>query len=632
MNLIIVESPTKEKTISKFLSKEKEEYIVKSSYGHIRDLPTNSLGIDEKNNFKPYYVIIPRAKKIISELKKIAQKAKNIYLATDFDREGEAIAWHITKVLGLDEKNVKRITFHEITQNTILEALKNPRSIDINLVNSQQARRIIDRLVGYKISPLLWKKIANKLSAGRVQSAALKFIYDRESEIEKFVPQEYWSIECEFTKENDENIVIKSKLKFINNKKLDKLDIKNQTEANKIVEEVKKNKIGKISEINIEEKSKQPPEPFITSTLQQEASKKLYFSPSKTMNIAQSLYEGVDLGNNERIGLITYMRTDSTYVSPYAIEELRKFLSEKYPKYLNEQVRKFKTKVKNAQEAHEAIRPTSVYRIPDEIKKYLSEEQYKLYKLIWQRFVATQMKDMKYQNINIKIDVEDKKYIFETETKNIIFDGYTAIYPEEQRDEENNKLFTDLKLNESLKIKNCYSKQHFTEPPPRYNEASLIKELEKNGIGRPSTYATIVDTLKHRGYVTLKNRKFYITPLGKQVTELLTKFFPEIVDKTYTAKIEKLLDKISQGKEKWIKVVSICYEPIIKELQTAFKEIQPKNEIAKNEKCKLCGSNMIVRSSKYGKFLSCEKFPKCKYKINYEENKSETKNTSKESS
>ncbi|MFN3550389.1 MAG: type I DNA topoisomerase [Endomicrobiia bacterium] len=629
MNLIIVESPTKEKTITKFL--DEKEYIVESSYGHIRDLPINSLGIDEKNNFKPYYVIIPRAKKIISKLKKIVQKVKNIYLATDYDREGEAIAWHITKVLGLNEKDVKRITFHEITKPAILEALKNPRSIDINLVNSQQARRVIDRLVGYKISPLLWKKIANKLSAGRVQSAALKFIYDRESEIEKFVPQEYWTIECEFVKQENETNIIKSRLKFINNKKIDKLDIKTQQEAIKIVEEIRKNKVGKIFEIKIEEKSKPPLEPFITSTLQQEASKKLYFSPSKTMSVAQSLYEGVDLGNNERAGLITYMRTDSTYVSSYAIDELRKFLSEKYPQYLNEQIRKFKTKVKNAQEAHEAIRPTSVYRIPEEIKQYLSDDQYKLYKLIWQRFVATQMKDMKYQSINIKIAVEEEKYIFESETKNIIFDGYTVIYPEEQQNEETNNFFIDLKLNDILKIQNCYEKQHFTEPPPRYTEASLIKELEKNGIGRPSTYATIVDTLKQRGYVTLKSRKFYITPLGKQVTELLIKFFPEIIDKTYTAKIEKLLDKISQGKENWTKVVSMCYEPLSRELAVAFREIQPKNEIVEGQKCKLCGSNMIIRNSKYGKFLSCEKFPKCKYKINYEENKSETKNTTRKS-
>ncbi len=625
MNLIIVESPTKEKTISKFL--EEKDYIVESSYGHIRDLPKNSLGIDEKNNFQPYYVIIPRAKKIISKLKKIIEKVKNIYLATDYDREGEAIAWHITKVLGLDEKNVKRITFHEITKPAILEALKNPRDIDINLVNSQQARRVIDRLVGYKISPLLWKKIANKLSAGRVQSAALKFIYDRESEIEKFIPQEYWSIECDFVKQENESNIIRTRLRYINNKKLDKLDIKTQQEANNIVEEIKKNKVGKISEIKIEEKSKPPSEPFITSTLQQEASKKLYFSPSKTMTIAQSLYEGVDLGNTERVGLITYMRTDSTYVSLYAIDELRKFLAEKYPLYLNEQIRKFKTKVKNAQEAHEAIRPTSVYRTPEEIKKYLSEEQYKLYKLIWQRFVATQMKDMKYQNINIEIEVEEKKYIFSTETKNIIFDGYTVIYPEEQQNEENNNFIIDLKINDTLKIQNCYGKQHFTEPPQRYSEASLIKELEKNGIGRPSTYATIVDTLKYRGYVTLKNRKFYITPLGRQVTELLIKFFPEIIDKTYTAKIEKLLDKISQGKENWTKVVFICYEPISKKLAIASKEIQSKNEIVEGKKCKFCGSNMVIRNSKYGKFLSCEKFPKCKYKINYEKDKLETKNT-----
>lgn len=628
MNLIIVESPTKEKTISKFLSNSKEfneKFIVKSSYGHIRDLPTNSLGVDEKNDFKPYYILLPRAKRIVAELKKILPKVSNVYLATDFDREGEAIAWHIVKVLGLNNDKVKRITFHEITPSAIFEALKNPRTIDMNLVNSQQARRIIDRLVGYKISPLLWKKIANKLSAGRVQSAALKFIYDRELEIEKFIPQEYWSIECDFFKKEDDKI-IKARLKSIDNKKLDKLDIKNEEEAKKIVEEVKKVGSGEIIDIKVEEKSKSPLEPFITSTLQQEASKKLNFSPSKTMSIAQSLYEGVDLGNSERVGLITYMRTDSTYVSPYAIEELRKFIKENYgEKYLHEQIRKFKTKVKNAQEAHEAIRPTSVYRTPEDIKEYLSTEQYKLYKLIWQRFVATQMKDMKYQTITIKIDV-GKKFLFESEVKKVIFEGYTIIYPDEKLEEAD---IPKVEINEILNIKNCYGKQHFTEPPSRYTEASLIKELEKNGIGRPSTYATIVDTLKQRGYVILKDRKFHITSLGKQVTELLTKYFPEIVDKFYTAKIEKLLDKISQGKENWVKVVSLCYEPIIKEIEVASKEVKPKNEVFQGEKCKICGGNMIIRSSKYGKFLSCENYPRCKYKINYyEENKLQTKNTS----
>ncbi len=628
MNLIIVESPSKEKTISKFLSNSKEfneKFIVKSSYGHIRDLPTNSLGVDEKNDFKPYYILLPRAKRIVAELKKFLPKVSNVYLATDFDREGEAIAWHIVKVLGLNNDKVKRITFHEITPSAIFEALKNPRTIDMNLVNSQQARRIIDRLVGYKISPLLWKKIANKLSAGRVQSAALKFIYDRELEIEKFIPQEYWSIECDFFKKEDDKI-IKARLKSIDNKKLDKLDIKNEEEAKKIVEEVKKVGSGEVIDIKVEEKLKSPLEPFITSTLQQEASKKLNFSPSKTMSIVQSLYEGVDLGNSERVGLITYMRTDSTYVSPYAIEELRKFIKENYgEKYLHEQIRKFKTKVKNAQEAHEAIRPTSVYRTPENIKEYLSTEQYKLYKLIWQRFVATQMKDIKYQNIIIKIDVGEK-FLFESEVKKVIFEGYTIIYPYEKLEEAD---IPKVEINEILNIKNCYGKQHFTEPPSRYTEASLIKELEKNGIGRPSTYATIVDTLKQRGYVILKDRKFHITSLGKQVTELLTKYFPEIVDKFYTAKIEKLLDKISQGKENWVKVVSLCYEPIIKEIEVASKEVKSKNEVFQGEKCKICGGNMIIRSSKYGKFLSCENYPRCKYKINYyEENKLQTKNTS----
>ena len=628
MKVIIVESPTKERTIAKFLSKSNDKYIVKSSYGHVRDLPKNLLGVDEKNNFKPYYVVLPKAKKVISELKKIVQQAEKIYLATDYDREGEAIAWHLTRVLGLSLDDVLRITFHEITPQAIYDALLHPRKIDMNLVDSQQARRIIDRLVGYKISPLLWKKISNGLSAGRVQSAALKFIYDREKEIQNFVPQEYWSIECEFYKEGTQQ-VLNTKLVSIEGKKLEKLDIRSKDEAEKIVNEVKKIGFGRIIDIKIEEKNKSPSEPYVTSTLQQEASWKLKFSPSKTMSIAQSLYEGVDLGNKERVGLITYMRTDSVFVSDYAIEELRRYIKEKFTEsYLSEKVREYKTKIKNAQEAHEAIRPTSVYREPEKIKQYLSEDQYKLYKLIWTRFVATQMKDLKYNNIVINIDV-DKKYLFEFETKEVLFDGFTKILPEEYKKDNTQYIkieISNLNKYDILKIKDCLQKQHFTEPPARYTEASLIKELEKNGIGRPSTYATIVDTLKQRGYVKLKERKFYITELGKEVIELLSKYFTEIVDKSYTAKIENLLDKIAQGKEKWVKVVNMFYEPIIKEIEKANKEIKPKKtEIFAGKKCELCGGSLIIRKSKYGKFLSCENFPKCKYKTNYEKNSFSTK-------
>jgi len=617
MKLVIVESPTKERTIAKFLAKSGEKFVVKSSYGHVRDLPKNSLGVDEKNNFNPHYVILPKAKKVIYELKKIVKQCEKIYLATDYDREGEAIAWHLTKVLGLDLENVLRITFHEITPQAIYEALSNPRKIDLNLVNSQQARRIIDRLVGYKLSPLLWKKIANGLSAGRVQSVALKFIYDREKEIENFVPQEYWTVECEFFKEDQ---VLNTKLVYIDGKKLEKLDIKSKEKAEKIVDEVKKVGFGKIINVKIEEKTKSPSEPYITSTLQQEASWKLKFSPSKTMSIAQSLYEGVDLGNNERVGLITYMRTDSVFVSEYAIEELRKYIKEKFSEdYLSKNIRKYKTKIKNAQEAHEAIRPTSVYREPDRIKQYLTEDQYKLYKLIWTRFVATQMEDMKYQNIVVDIEV-DKKYVFQYETKKILFEGYTKVLPEEKKEGNQYVEIIELNKEDELKIKDCVAKQHFTEPPARYTEASLIKELEKNGIGRPSTYATIVDTLKQRRYVELKERKFYITELGKEVVEILSKYFTEIIDKSYTAKIEKLLDKIAQGKENWVKIVNIFYEPLTKEIEKASQEIKPKeNEILVSKKCELCGGSLVVRRSKFGKFLSCENFPKCRYKAKYDE-------------
>ncbi|MCX7956372.1 MAG: type I DNA topoisomerase [Endomicrobia bacterium] len=618
MKLIIVESPTKEKTISRFLQDTKEDkFVVKSSYGHVRDLPRKSLGVDEKDSFKPSYIILPKSKKIISELKKIVTQAKDVYLATDYDREGESIAWHLVVVLGLDINKVKRITFHEITPKAILEALNHPRKIDKNLVDSQQARRVIDRLVGYKLSPLLWKKIANKLSAGRVQSVALKFIYDREKLIEDFKPQEYWTVEGEFSNIKDvTDNLIKAKLTHIDNKKLDKLDIKTEEEAEKIVKEIKSVNTCNIDDIKTDIKQKSPPPPYITATLQQEASWKLKFSPSKTMFIAQSLYEGVEIDTSDRIGLITYMRTDSTYVSPFAVENLRKFVCENYGKdYLCEIPRKYKTKVKNAQEAHEAIRPTDVYLTPEKLKKHLTQDQYKLYELIWKRFVATQMKDMSYKNITIYINVKNK-YIFTSEYKKIIFDGYSKVLEEEIS--SGDKVIENLSKNDSLYIINCFGKQHFTEPPQRYTEASLIKELEKNGIGRPSTYATIVDTLKSRGYVNLKERKFCITPLGKSVIELLSNFFPEVVDKNYTAKIEEMLDKISEGKENWVKVVSLCYEPLIKSLNKASMEIKSKHEIVSSEKCKLCGADLIVRNSKYGKFLSCKNFPKCKYKQNYE--------------
>ncbi len=611
MDLIIVESPTKAHTISKFLGKK---FIVKSSYGHVRDLPKNKLGVDENNGFKPQYVILPKARKVLDMLKKYVDKVENIYLATDYDREGESIAWHLVNALKLDESKVKRITFHEITPQAIKTALENPRTIDISLVNSQQARRVLDRLVGYKLSPLLWKKIVNKLSAGRVQSVALRFIYEREKEIRQFVPQEYWTIEAEFYK-NSTTTTIKSKLKFIGETKLDKLSIKTQQDAETIVEDIKKESIGKVIAVTTEKKKKSPLPPFVTSTLQQEASWKFKFSPSKTMAIAQSLYEGVDLGGNERVGLITYMRTDSVYVSPYANEEVRRFIRECYTeKYLFPTVRKYKTKIKNAQEAHEAIRPTSVYRTPEKIKKYLSEEQYKLYKLIWERFVATQMKDMEYEHTIVNISVSDK-YIFESEGKMIIFDGYTILYPEEKEE----TLLPQLSLYEELQIKDCVAKQHFTEPPQRYTEASLIKELEKHGIGRPSTYATIVDTLKSRGYVKLKDRKFEITPLGEQVIQLLIQYFPEIVDKSYTANIEELLDEVSEGKRDWVEVVKMFYDPLKKSLSIAEKEIKPKSEMKTDMKCPICGSVMIVRNSRFGKFLSCQKYPQCKYKMEYNE-------------
>ncbi|TSC95354.1 MAG: DNA topoisomerase I [Parcubacteria group bacterium Athens1014_10] len=606
MNLLIVESPTKAKTISKFLSKD---YKIESSYGHIRDLPKSKLGIDVENNFQPSYIIPVKSKKIASNLKKIAQKAKIIFFATDEDREGEAISWHLAQILNQPEEKIKRIAFHEITKEAVEEALKNPREIDINLVNAQQARRILDRLVGYKLSPFLWRKIARGLSAGRVQSAALRLIVEREKEIKNFKPQEYWTVSALLSKLKDEQKTFASELIKIKGKAIPKLGIANEKQANQILEGLK-NGSYKVSDIQKKEIKKYPPTPFTTSLLQQEANKKFGFTAKKTMFIAQQLYEGVELDKEGHIGLITYMRTDSFNLADKFLEQARKFIKEKIgAEYTPEKPNRFKTKAKLTQEAHEAIRPTSANKIPDEIKEFLTEEQYKLYKLIWQRSIASQMKEAIFDSTGVEI-IAANDYLFKAHGSIIKFDGFLKIYP--SKVEEN--ILPNLEINEGLKLEKLDKKQHFTEGPARYSEASLIKALEENGIGRPSTYAPIINVIQNRNYVQKENNKFAPTEIGVSVNDLLVEHFPKIVDLEFTAKMEDDLDKIAQAEKEWVPVLKEFYEPFEKNLINKEKEVAKKKPIEEktDEICEKCGKPMVVKMSRYGKFLGCSGFPECK--------------------
>ncbi len=643
--LLIVESPTKEKTISRFLQgmnrsgSEPKDFIVKSSFGHIRDLPANGLGVATDKNFKPSYVILPKAKRILSVLKKISAEAEKIYLATDYDREGEAIAWHLTESLKLDKEKVKRITFHEITEQAIMEALKNPRGIDLNLVNAQQARRILDRLVGYKLSPLLWRKVQSGLSAGRVQSVALRIICDREEEIGKFQPQEYWTVGAELAKIESSTrggSDLGGKESFFaelieyQDKKLEKFSIPKQEEAEKIVGSLN-GLVYLIKTIALKEKKREPSPPFTTATLQQEAVRKLFFSAKKTMFLAQQLYEGVELGAEGMVGLITYHRTDSYQVAESARNEALKYIIEKYGKdFVPAKPRIYKTKVKGAQEAHEAIRPTSVYQEPEKIINYLSAEQLKLYTLIWQRFLASQMAPAIFDTMTVDIAARSDRQdtvesagspvveksgvclgLFRTNGQKIKFPGFLKIY---DLDEEKEKILPNLNEGERLQLLKLVPEQHFTEPPARYNEASLIKTLEKYGIGRPSTYAPTISTIIERRYAELKERKFYPSELGKTINELIKKHFPKIVDINFTADMEKDLDEIAKGKITWTTVLDNFYGPFSQALGLAEKEMVRLRPVPQptDEKCEKCGRMMWLRTGPRGSFLACSGFPRCR--------------------
>jgi DNA topoisomerase-1 len=605
--LVIVESPTKEKTLKKILGKD---YTIKSSRGHLIDLPKTKLGIDVKNNFQPEYVVIPKQRRVVKELEESTKGKERVFLATDPDREGEAIAWHIAQKLKVKEgKN--RVIFNEITERAVSQAFKEPREIDLNMVNSQKARRLLDRLVGYKISPLLWKKIGKKLSAGRVQSVTLYLICEREEEIAKFKIEEYWTIDALFKKIEDEKAEpFEAKLFSINSKKA---TIKTKKEATNICDEVKNQDIY-VKNITNKKEFKNPNPAFTTSTLQQEAYNKLYFPIRKTMFIAQQLYEGITLGNKGNIGLITYMRTDSIRVSDEAKREAKKYIEEHYGKDFAKSSQYFikeKNKIKNVkiQDAHESIRPTYAFNYPESIKKYLTNDQYKLYNLIWQRFIASRMKAAYLEKITI--DIESGKYIFRASGSKILFKGYMILYG------DNNQYLDklpDLKEEDKLELLKIEGNQSFTKPPPRYTEASLVKRLEKEGIGRPSTYVPTIGTLQYRTYVEKVDKKFRPTELGITVNSFLVQYFSDIVNVAFTAKMEKQLDEIESNQKKWEETLKTFYKKFSSDLEKGDKAPKIKMpEIESDEICDKCGSKMLIKNGRFGKFLACSGFPKCKY-------------------
>ena len=614
--MVIVESPAKARTVGNFLGKE---YTVRASVGHVRDLLRSQLSVDVENNFQPKYRIPNEKRPIVKELRAEAKKAKEIYLATDPDREGEAIAWHLMEAAELDEKCVKRVVFHEITKPAIEAAFANPREIDSDLVNAQQARRILDRLVGYNLTPLLWEKVRGRLSAGRVQSVALRLIVEREREIEVFVPREYWSIDAEF-KPLDVVESFRAKLSKVNG---NDPDLPNQVVVEKLISRLKEAKYT-IGDIKKGKRTRKPYAPFITSTLQQQASRQLAFTAKRTMRIAQQLYEGIDIGNGGQTGLITYMRTDSTNISPVALNEVRKYIKDTHgEEYLPDKENTYKTRVAKAQEAHEAIRPTSVMQLPVKVKPFLKTDQYKLYQIIWRRFVASQMRAAIYTTVSILVNGEsvESKYRFRASGSELKFPGFLVLYEEakdEDLDEQKNgklKLPKGLAKGNVLKLLELSPIQHFTQPPPRFTEASLIQTLEEYGIGRPSTYAPTISTIQARGYVERENKRLLPTETGFVVNDLLIEYFPDILGVNFTAQMEEDLDEIASGRRKWNDLIGDFYkdfEPQLKRAQEEMPETKTEPEkIGRN--CPKCGSELIVKWGRFGKFISCSNYPECKY-------------------
>ncbi|QQS60571.1 type I DNA topoisomerase [Candidatus Falkowbacteria bacterium] len=605
MKLVIVESPTKAKTIAKFLGKD---FAVESSFGHIRDLPKSKLGIDVEHDFMPQYIIPTKAKKTVTKLKKLADKATEVILASDEDREGEAIAWHLAEALKLSTDKTQRIVFHEITREAIEEALAHPRTIDDKLVNAQQARRILDRLVGYELSPFLWKKVARGLSAGRVQSVAVRLIVEREREIEAFKTDEYWSLTADLITPDKQEF--SAELNKLDGKALDKLEIKNDETANALVTELSKEKYT-VQSVEKKRAKKTAPAPFTTSSLQQTANRMLGFSAKQTMMLAQQLYEGIELGSEGSVGLITYMRTDSLNLSQKFLDEAREHLTSTLGKeYALSEARRFKTKSKGAQEAHEAIRPSEVTRTPDNLKEYLAPNQLKLYRLIWQRAVASQMPPAELDQV--AIDVTAGRAEFRATGQTIFFPGYLQIYPEKSQE----TLLPDVQEKEIVDLKELKPEQHFTKPPARYSDATLVKELEKFGIGRPSTYAPTISTIEARNYVNRdENKRLKPTDIAGIVIDLLIAHFPKIVDLEFTAKLENDLDEIAEGAKEWQPVLNEFYGPFHANLTAKYDEVSKDDvmpEKMSDEKCEKCGSPMVIKTGRFGPFLGCSNFPECK--------------------
>ena len=624
--LVIVESPAKARTLSKILGKG---YSLKASLGHIRDLPKSQIGVDIENDFQPKYVIPTGKKKLVNELKNAVKDAAAVFLATDPDREGEAISWHLAEVInGHQDIPYRRVVFHEITDEAIQQAFKHPRDINMQLVNAQQARRVLDRLVGYKISPLLWRKVKSGLSAGRVQSVAVKIIVDREKEIQAFTPVEYWSIDADLIKAAEKSKKASFRASLIGLTDGTRIDIHNEAESNQLIEHLQQSEYS-VYKIASRKVTRTPAPPFITSTLQQEAWRQLRFSASRTMAIAQQLYEGLAIGSEGSTGLITYMRTDSTHIASSALAETRDYIQEKYgEKYLPARPRVFSKSVKGAQEAHEAIRPTRIHRDPESIKQYLNEPQYKLYNLIWKRMVASQMSNAIYESTSVDIVARCQRpkinYLFRTTSTKLDFPGYTTLYiegkDEEDKEDEKDRALPELAKDDPLRLLKLIPEKHFTQPPPRYTEATLIKALEQKGIGRPSTYAPIISTIQDREYVVKEKAVFKPTELGMVVNDLLAQNFPGLMDIEFTARLEEDLDDIANERKDWVKVVKDFYQPLEKDLEQAHEQVERVRltpEITE-EKCPKCGKPMAVKSGRFGKFLACTGYPDCKSTMTYQ--------------
>ena len=604
--LVIVESPAKVKTIKKFLG---SNYVVTASNGHVRDMPKSQMGIDIENDYEPKYITIRGKGEILAKLRKEVKKADKIYLATDPDREGEAISWHLSKALKLEDKKFYRISFNEITKNAVKASLKNPREIDMDLVNAQQARRVLDRIVGYKISPLLWAKVKRGLSAGRVQSVALRIIADREEEIDAFIPEEYWTL--------DANLKVKGERKLLTAKfygtEKNKVTISSKEELDAIVKEVE-NADYSVADIKKGERTKKAPVPFTTSTLQQEASKALNFATAKTMRIAQQLYEGVDIKGSGTVGLITYLRTDSTRISEEADAAVREYIKKGFgEEYVAEGDAKKTSDKKIIQDAHEAIRPTDVTRTPAAVKEFLSRDQFRLYQLVWKRFIASRMQPARYETTSVKIAAG--QYRFTVAASKVSFEGFKSVYTEAgEAKEENNVLLKGLDMDSVLTKESLDTKQHFTQPPAHYTEATLVKTLEELGIGRPSTYAPTISTIIARRYVAKENKNLYLTEIGEVVNHIMKQSFPSIVDVNFTANMESLLDGVAEGKVRWKTIIENFYPDLEAAVEKAEKELEQvkiEDEVT-DVICEQCGRNMVVKYGPHGKFLACPGFPDCR--------------------